>query len=134
MPAPFMAVYGATKHALEGLSESLDHEVRQHGVRVLLVQPGFTKTGFEANRGEPDAPLAAYDQQRKVAYEVIAAGMERGDEPATVGKAIVAAATDRNPRLRYQAGSGAGRLWKLRRLVPARAFDKQIRKFNRLAA
>jgi short-subunit dehydrogenase len=37
LPAPFMALYAATKHAIEGYSESLDHEVRDHGVRVLLV-------------------------------------------------------------------------------------------------
>ena len=41
MPAPFMALYAATKHAIEGYSESLDHEVREHGVRVLLVEPGL---------------------------------------------------------------------------------------------
>src|SRR3954454_23510528 len=40
MPAPYMALYAATKHAIEGYSESLDHEVREHGVRVLLVEPG----------------------------------------------------------------------------------------------
>ena len=39
VPAPYMASYAATKHAVEGYSESLDHEVRQHGVRVLLVEP-----------------------------------------------------------------------------------------------
>src|SRR3954466_6643769 len=49
MPAPFMALYAATKHAIEGYSESLDHELREHGVRVLLVQPGYTKTSFDAN-------------------------------------------------------------------------------------
>jgi NAD(P)-dependent dehydrogenase (short-subunit alcohol dehydrogenase family) len=134
LPAPFMAVYSASKHALEGLSESLDHELRQHGVRVLLVQPGFTRTGFADHRGEPEAPLPAYDEQRAVAYQLISEGVERGDDPETISRVIVAAATDRDPRLRYPAGSGVGRLWTLRRLLPARAFDKQIRKFNRLAA
>src|SRR3954463_7211809 len=46
VPAPFMALYAATKHAIEGYSESLDHEVREHGVRVLLVEPGYTNTAF----------------------------------------------------------------------------------------
>ena len=32
-----MASYAATKHAIEGYSESVDHEVREHGIRVLLV-------------------------------------------------------------------------------------------------
>ena len=43
-----MAAYVATKHAVEGYSESLDHEVREHGVRVLLVEPD-TNTPFDAN-------------------------------------------------------------------------------------
>jgi len=37
VPQPFMAAYVASKHAVEGFSESLDHEVREHGVRVVLV-------------------------------------------------------------------------------------------------
>src|SRR5215216_5641578 len=49
VPAPFGALYAATKHAIEGYSESLDHEVREHGVRVLLVEPGYTNTAFDAN-------------------------------------------------------------------------------------
>jgi hypothetical protein len=46
---------------------------------------------------------------------------------------IVAASTDSKPKLRYTAGSMAGRVSALRRIVPSRAFDKQIRKLNRLA-
>jgi hypothetical protein len=46
---------------------------------------------------------------------------------------IVAAATDAKPKLRYPAGTIAGRVSTLRRVVPARAFDKQIRKLNQLA-
>jgi hypothetical protein len=56
-----------------------------------------------------------------------------GDDPATVANVIVAAVTDANPRLRYPAGTTAGRVSALRRYVPARVFDKQIRKINRLA-
>src|SRR5947208_12211551 len=56
VPAPYMAVYAATKHATEGYSESVDHEVRQHGVRVLLIEPAYTRTGFDANALQPDAP------------------------------------------------------------------------------
>ena len=50
VPQPFMAVYVASKHAVEGYSESLDHEVREHGVRVLLVEPAYTKTGFDGEQ------------------------------------------------------------------------------------
>ncbi len=49
IPAPFMAVYAATKHAVEGYAESVDHELREHGVRMLLVEPAYTSTSFEAS-------------------------------------------------------------------------------------
>jgi short-subunit dehydrogenase len=54
IPAPYMAVYAASKHAVEGYSESLDHEVREHGVRVLLVQPAVTDTPFDTNLVQAD--------------------------------------------------------------------------------
>ena len=110
IPAPYMAVYAATKHAIEGYSESVDHEVREHGVRVLLVEPAYTRTGFDAN--SPAARHAA------AGLRAAAAGLRRGDgggdgggdDPATVAKVIVAAATDPKPKLRYTAGSMAGRV------------------------
>ena len=41
LPAPYMGLYAASKHAVEGLSESLDHEVRPFGIRVVLVEPSY---------------------------------------------------------------------------------------------
>ncbi len=123
-----------TKHAIEGYSESVDHELREHGVRVLLIEPAYTRTGFDANALQPDAPLPIYAEQRQAFDRVLAGAMEGGDDPATVAMSIVAAATDPKPRLRYTAGSTAGRVSALRRFVPAWAFDRQIRKLNRLPA
>jgi short-subunit dehydrogenase len=133
IPAPYLAVYDASKHAVEGYSESLDHEVREHGVRVLLVQPGYTRTGFDGNSMRADTPLPAYARQRQVFDAVLATAMRGGDDAALVARAVLAAATDPKPKLRYPAGQLAGRVSTLRRLVPARAFDQQIRKRNRLA-
>ena len=134
VPAPYMASYAATKHAIEGYSESVDHELREHGVRVLLIEPAYTRTGFDANALQPDAPLPIYAEQRQVFDLVMANAMEGGDDPVTVARSIVAAATDPKPKLRYTAGSTAGRASALRRFVPAWAFDRQIRKLNRLPA
>lgn len=132
LPAPYMAVYAASKHALEGYSESLDHEVREHGVRVLLVEPAGTTTAFEVNAVRPDMPLPDYAKQRQIADQVAVAINKDGDAPAVVAKAIVAAATTAKPKLRYPAGPNARRLSTLRRIVPAQVLDRQIRKFNRL--
>ncbi len=131
-PQPHMAVYVASKHAVEGYSESVDHEVREHGVRVLLVEPAPTSTPFEGSVVRGDTPLPAYAQQGRIFEEVLAEGLKGGDEPAMVAKAIVAAATDPKPKLRYPAGPTAARIRMLRRVAPARVFDKQIRKLNRL--
>src|SRR5438094_3582782 len=109
VPAPYMASYAATKHAIEGYSESMDHELREHGVRVLLVEPAYTKTGFDANALQPDAPLPIYAEQRQTFDRVMASAMERGDDPAAVARSIVAAATAPKPQLRYAAGSSARR-------------------------
>jgi NAD(P)-dependent dehydrogenase (short-subunit alcohol dehydrogenase family) len=133
IPAPYGAVYAATKHAVEGYSESLDHEVREHGVRVLLVEPAYTRTGFDAGITEPDHPLPAYADQRRLADEVLSSGIANGDDPAVVAQVIVKAATDAKPRTRYTAGPVAAQVSTLRRLAPSRLFDRQIRKVNNLA-
>ncbi|GAB2991851.1 oxidoreductase [Streptomyces pseudoechinosporeus] len=132
IPQPFMALYVSAKHAIEGYSESLDHEVREHGVRVLLVEPGYTKTSFDTNAAQPDTPLPLYAERRRIFDEMIAEAMKDGDDPAVVAKVIVTAATDKKPKLRYTAGPLASRVSAARRLVPAGTFDKQIRKTNRL--
>jgi NAD(P)-dependent dehydrogenase (short-subunit alcohol dehydrogenase family) len=134
MPAPFMALYAATKHAIEGYSESLDHEVREHGVRVLLVEPAYTRTSFDANAVAVDEPLALYAQRREAIDVLIADAVKAGDDPSLVGETIVAAATDARPKLRYPAGTLARRVSKLRRYAPPALFDRQIRKTNQLAA
>jgi hypothetical protein len=82
---------------------------------------------------QADTPPPAYAQQRRIFGDMMAAAMNNGDDPAIVARVIVAAATDPKPRLRYTAGPAAGRISTLRRVVPARVFDKQIRKLNRLA-
>jgi short-subunit dehydrogenase len=134
MPAPYMAAYSATKHAVEGYSESVDHEVREHGIRVLLVEPGGTKTGFDDNTTPPDSPLEVYARQRHTVSQVVAEAVNDGDDPVTVAKAIVATATDPKPKLRYPASARARQLRTMRRFVPARAFDKQLRKYFKFAA
>ena len=48
MPAPYMAAYSATKFAVEGYSESVDHEVRDDNIRVVVVEPRPTSTGGDA--------------------------------------------------------------------------------------
>ncbi|MEP6828056.1 MAG: oxidoreductase [Aestuariivirga sp.] len=128
LPSPFMAFYAATKHAVEGYSESLDHEVRGQGIRVVLVEPAFTRTSFEGNSTPADQPLAIYDSGRANMTEVAGNAMRTGDAPEVVANVVVMAASAKNPKLRYTAGKTARQLRLLRRFVPSSAFDKSLRK------
>ncbi|MFM9551915.1 MULTISPECIES: oxidoreductase [Streptomyces] len=132
MPQPYMAVYAASKHAVEGYSESVDHELREYGIRVLLVEPAWTNTAFDAASVRPDQPLGIYAGQRQLFEEYMAGAVKDGDDPAVVAKEIVAAATDAKPKVRYTAGAMTGRVRTMRRVVPTRVFDQQLRKMNRL--
>ena len=64
LPVPYGALYAATKHAIEGYSESLDHELRTRGIRVSVIEPANTKTQFDANFLEPDSRLDEYRDVR----------------------------------------------------------------------
>jgi short-subunit dehydrogenase len=132
IPAPYLALYASTKHAVEGYSESLDHEVRPFGIRVVLIEPAYTRTSFEDNTIAPDAPLALYDPARAGMSAVMRRAMETGDAPEVVAEAILKAATTASPRLRYTAGKMARQVSLMRRFVPAAAFDKGVRKQNGL--
>jgi short-subunit dehydrogenase len=134
IPAPFMALYAASKHAVEGYSESLDHEVRGSGIRVVLVEPAYTRTSFEGNVYQADQRLDAYQSARTNAEGVLRDGMKTADTPELVASAVVKASTAANPRPRYAAGRAARQISLLRRYVPESAFDKSLRKQMRLPA
>lgn len=130
--SPFMSLYVSTKHAVEGYSQSLDHEVREYGVRVLLVEPGPINTPFAGHSVLADTPMPLYAAGRRNYDELIEENLSSGDDPAVVAQVIVAAATDRNPRLRRTAGRTARTINAVHRVASARSFDRVIRRFNRM--
>ena len=132
IPAPFMALYSASKHAVEGYSESLDHEIRDSGVRVVLVEPAYTRTSFEGNVYQADQQLAVYQSARKNAEGVLRDEMKTADTPELVASAVVKGSTEANPHRRYAAGRTARQVSLLRRFVPEPAFDRSLRKQMRL--
>lgn len=134
LPAPYMALYAATKHAVEGYSESLDHELRTRGIRVSVIEPAYTNTQFDANALEADAKLDAYREARVSLARMMKAVVESGDRPAVVADAVLKAASAAHPKLRYTAGRLARRLRLLRRFAPAAVLDAGIRKDMRLDA
>ena len=132
LPAPYAALYAASKHAVEGYSESLDHETRDFGVRVSVVEPAYTNTSFDTNAVDADSPIDSYATTREHVQQALTEAVHAGDDPAVVAQVVLKAATSRKPKLRYPAGPLARRLSLLRKFAPATLVDKGIRKESKL--
>jgi len=134
LPRPYNALYAATKHAIEGYSESLDHELRTRGIRVSVIEPAYTKTQFDANLLEADSKLDEYREVRAALGKQLKEALAAADEPGVVADVVLEAATAARPKLRYTAGAGASRLRLLRRFAPPSMVDAGIRKELQLDA
>ena len=132
LPAPYMGLYSASKHAVEGLSETLDHEVRQFGIRVTLVEPSYTKTNLEASSPQAKSKIADYDRERDIVSRSVADSVNAAPEPSEVAHTIIEAAL--GPwRMRRTPAGQASLLSKLRRFMPAGPVDANLRKMLGLA-
>src|SRR5439155_5336509 len=128
LPAPYMALYAATKHAVAGYSESLDHELRTRGIRVSVIEPANTKTQFDANLLQPDSTLDEYREARLAMGRRLTEMMEDADDPDVVAGVVLKAAVAARPKLRYTAGRRAKTLRWLRTCAPAGIMDALLRK------
>lgn len=132
LPAPYMALYSASKHAVEGLSETLDHEVRQFGIRVALVEPSFTKTNLDLNAPQTVTRIPAYSKELGIVSKAIQNNVQKAPQPDGVAKTIVDAAL--GPwKMRHTPKGEASLLAKLRRFMPAGPVEKGLRKTFGLA-
>lgn len=132
LPAPYMGLYSASKHAVEGLSETLDHEVRQFGVRVAIVAPSFTKTNLDLNAPQTASSIPAYSEELGVVSKAIQRNVQKAPEPSGVAATIVGAALG-TWRMRHTPKGEASLLAKLRRFMPAGPVEKGLRKTFGLA-
>lgn len=127
LPAPFMGIYAASKHALEGMSETLDHELRESGVRVTLVEPSFTRTNLDVNSAETAETITFYKDARNLTVEAILKKVGTASLPDSVAGTIVTAAS--GPwKMRHSPGGEATLLARLRRFAPASMVSKGLRK------
>ena len=125
---PFGALYSASKHALEGYSESLDHELRTQGIRVSLIEPAYTKTSLGINLLEADAKVSAYDDIREKLHQHMIKAINKSDDPGVVAKTILKVINNPQKLARYTAGKTAKRLKNIRRFAPVKIFDTLIQR------
>jgi NAD(P)-dependent dehydrogenase (short-subunit alcohol dehydrogenase family) len=126
IPAPFMGVYASTKHAVEGLSESLDHEVRAYGIRVVLIEPHYVRTNLDASAAQAEGRIDAYASQRQRTAAVITHDTNTAPEPKLIAEEVLRS-IEGPYRMRRPVGR-AVLLSRLRRLLPARLFEPSLRK------
>jgi NAD(P)-dependent dehydrogenase (short-subunit alcohol dehydrogenase family) len=127
LPAPYMGLYAASKHAVEGLSETLDHEVRPFGIRVALVEPSFTKTRLDLNAPQALARIPDYAQELGIVSRAIQRNIQKAPAPDGVAATLVEAAL--GPwKMRHTPRGEASLLARLRRFMPASPVEKGLRK------
>ncbi|HEX7643604.1 MAG TPA: oxidoreductase [Burkholderiaceae bacterium] len=132
LPAPYMGLYSASKHAVEGMSESLDHEVRQFGIRVALVEPSFTKTNLDLNAPQTVSRISDYSKELGAVSLAIQNNIQNGPQPDGVAATIVDAGLGAWKMRRTPKGE-ASLLAALRRFMPAGPVEKGLRKTFGLA-
>jgi NADP-dependent 3-hydroxy acid dehydrogenase YdfG len=125
---PGMGVYGATKYAVEALSDALRQEVAGFGIKVVIMEPGFVATGL----GEAADAHGAAAQEIPDAYASMVAGgakylagqIAKGIAPEQVAVAIANAAEHHRPRLRYVVPARARPLIALLTSLPGQLADR----------
>jgi len=123
--------YSASKHALEGWSESLRMEVNPLGIKVVLIEPGSFQTGIwtsGAVMGKTAVQDTSPNFQRSLRMRKRIEAIPKAD-PRAVAKLIAKVAQDPNPKMRYLVGRDAKTQLALKRMLPWKWYEKIIRNF-----
>lgn len=129
---PGLSPYVASKHALEGFSESLRLELQSFGIDVVLVQPG----SFQTNIWSTGKQVAAKSQDRESPYyemmekleQHLEKGTKRYGDPTHVAKLIADIAQKKRTRLRYFIGRGVKQTIALKTMLPWRIWERLLYK------
>lgn len=127
---PGLSPYCASKHALEGWSESLRLEMKPFGVDVALVEPGSFKTniwstGRQVTESQSVSPY--YEHMKKLENYILSGESGFGD-PANVAKLIAEISTKKDPSLRYPIGKGVKLMIHLKNLIPWKQWEAIVLK------
>ncbi len=128
---PFQGLYSATKHAIEGLSETLRMELRPQRICVVLVEPGDIHTRFTEHRRFAAANATSIHSRRlRRALDQAETDERNGAKPELVARTISRILRARFPRPRYTVGQPLQRLvWHLKTWLPARWFEALLSRY-----
>jgi NAD(P)-dependent dehydrogenase (short-subunit alcohol dehydrogenase family) len=126
---PFVGAYAASKHGLEGFSETLRRELLLYGIDVIVVGPGPIATPIWDKAEQADVSLYAntdYIESARRAQEYMIRSGKSGLPPEKVGEVVWHALTARHPRVRYAVARGSFlRQW-IPSLMPKRLIDRIV--------
>jgi NAD(P)-dependent dehydrogenase (short-subunit alcohol dehydrogenase family) len=100
------ASYVASKWALEGVSEELALELAAFGIRVVVVEPGVTKSAIFAKNVGAANETGAYDAHNRWMFQFYAAGIPQATDPFEVAEVVYEAVTTDKPQFRYTVSWG----------------------------
>jgi NAD(P)-dependent dehydrogenase (short-subunit alcohol dehydrogenase family) len=128
---PFLGAYAASKHALEGLSESLRRELMLYGIDVIIVGPGAVATPIWDKANQVDLSMyqsTDYIDSAKGFQKYAVKLGEKGYPPEKVGEVVMHVLTTARPRVRYAVVPGNPIIKFIERLLPKRVIDWIIAK------
>lgn len=131
MYTPLGAWYHATKHAVEGWSDCLRLEVKQHGVDVVIIEPGAIATEFGEVLMDPMVERSkggAYENMAHSVANAIKKSYEKGGASPTnvIADVVSKAINSKNPKTRYVKGKWAKPMMWMRKHLGDKMFDKII--------
>ncbi len=110
MAAIAQSPYVASKYAFEGLSEGMAQELAPFGIRVVIIEPGVTKSAIFAKNIDAPNSSGAYDDHYRRLFQFYAAGLANATDPFEVAALIHHAVTTDAPKLRYAVSWGGKEL------------------------
>ena len=128
---PFMAPYCASKHAVEGLSESLRRELMHLGVKVVLIGPTAIKTSIWEKEGvevSTEIKNGIFGKQVSNFLYLFSKSGKKGMRPEDFARRVVAIFEKPNPKNRYTISANKFEEWFMPRYMPSEMVDKNVAK------
>ncbi len=129
---PFMGPYAASKHAMEGVSQSLRRELLLYGIKVIVMGPGPVKTPIwnkSATSGVEKFQDTPYQRPIKKFKNIfVTNAVKNGLEPDKLAKDIYEVFRASNPKNRYTFTNQKIKNWYLPMILPSKILDKVLGK------
>lgn len=125
---PGQGFYAASKHAIEGYTETLRVELGHLPVHVCLIEPGFFRTSFQEKMFPAGPAIADYDSVRARIEKKTDAGFAEGGDPERVAEAIVDLANRSDKSMRCQVGADAKKIPRMKKWFPESVFLNGMRR------